>query len=284
MSTNIAIIAPGAMGSAIAARMRERGAAIRTSIAGRSPASAARAAAAGMIAVADDRELVESVDIILSIVPPGDALSLAERLRPSLAAASRKPVYVDCNAVNPATVAQIAECLAPAGGRVVDGGIIGLPPVPGNPGPRLYVSGPAAAEIETLRRYDLDVRRLDGPIGAASALKMSYAGITKGLTAIGSAMILGATLGDCAADLRRELADSQPALFAYLRRSIPGMYGKAYRWVAEMEEIAGFVGDDGAIYDGFAALYQRLAGQAAAPPGAQPQIAALDEFFGHSNK
>src|SRR5437762_13152030 len=103
MSTSIAIIAPGAMGSAIAARMRERGAIIRTSLAGRSPASAARAAAAGMIAAANDRALVESVDVILSIVPPGDALGVAERLRPCIAAAARKPVYVDCNAVNPAT-------------------------------------------------------------------------------------------------------------------------------------------------------------------------------------
>jgi hypothetical protein len=135
-----------------------------------------------------------------------------------------------------------------------------------------------------LRPYDLDVRRLDGPIGAASTLKMSYAGITKGLTAIGSAMILGATAGNCAADLQRELADSQPALFAYLRRSIPAMYSKAYRWVAEMEEIAGFVGDDGAIYEGFAALYERLAGEAAAAAEARPEITALDEFVGQPIK
>lgn len=279
MGSSIAIIAPGAMGSAVAARMRDHGAAIRTSLAGRTAASAARAEAAGMVAIADDHGLVEGVDAILSIVPPGDALALAERLRPALAAAARKPIYVDCNAVNPNTVARIGECLAATGCAFVDGGIIGGPPTPGTPGPRLYVSGPGAGDIETLRRYGLDIRRIDGPVGAASALKMSYAGITKGLTAIGTAMILGAAAGDCAPALLTELAASQPALLAYFRRSIPDMYGKAYRWVAEMEEIAGFVPDDAAIYDGAARLYERLAAEVAAPAGGRCAIPALDAFF-----
>jgi putative dehydrogenase len=278
MSSSIAVIAPGAMGSAIAARLRDHGATVRTSLTGRSAASAARAAAAGMVAMSDDHALVESVDIILSIVPPGDALALAERLRPALASASRKPIYVDCNAVNPATVARIAECLAPTGAAFVDGGIIGGPPKPETPGPRLYVCGPAARDIEALRQYGLDIRRLEGPIGAASALKMSYAGITKGLTAIGSAMILGATAGDCAPALLSELAASQPALLTYLRRSVPEMYSKAYRWVAEMEEIAGFVGADGAIYEGAARLYERLAADAAKPQKDRQEVAALDAF------
>ncbi len=109
------IIAPGAMGSAVARRMHERGATVRTSLAGRSAASARRAAEAGMMAVESDRDLVEGVDIVLSIVPPGEAVGLAERLQPLLAAASRKPLVIDCNAINPTTAA--SRCPMPGSPR-----------------------------------------------------------------------------------------------------------------------------------------------------------------------
>ncbi len=91
---------------------------------------------------------------------------------------------------------------------------------------------------------------------------MSYAGITKGFTALGAAMMLAATRGGTAADLKRELAVSQPQLLAWLTRQTPGMYGKAYRWVAEMEEIAGFVADDPAaraLFEAAARFYEAIA-------------------------
>ena len=192
------IIGPGAMGSAVARRIRERGATVRASLEGRSAASFRRAAEAGMIAVASDRDLVEGVDMVLSIVPPGEAVGLAERLVPLLAATSRKPLVIDCNAINPTTAARIATILAPGGAAFVDGGIIGGPPKLDGPGPRFYLSGPAAGDAAMLRDYGVDIRLLDGAIGAASALKMSYAGITKGTTAIASAMLLGAARFGCA--------------------------------------------------------------------------------------
>ena len=49
-----------------------------------------------------------------------------------------------------------------------------------------------------------------GPIGAASAMKMSYAGITKGFTALGAAMMLAATRAGTADDAEAGTAD-QPA-------------------------------------------------------------------------
>src|SRR5690349_20172452 len=105
MSITVAILAPGAMGAAVARRLTEAGATVRTVLSGRSAASAARAKAAGMNDVGDARALVEDADLLLSIVPPGTALDLANRLAPALAAARRKPVYLDCNAVAPATAA-----------------------------------------------------------------------------------------------------------------------------------------------------------------------------------
>ncbi len=277
MNMIVAVISPGNMGAGMGARMVENGARVRTVLSGRGAVSAARAAAAGMEAT-DEVGIAEAA-FVLSVVPPGDALALAERLAPALGRAAAKPVYIDCNAVNPETAARIAAVIAVTGCPFIDGGIIGGPPAPGGKAPALYLSGSEAARATTLGRLGLDIRVLDGPVGAASALKMSYAGITKGFTALGSVMALAATKGGSAEALRRELADSQPALWAWLSRQVPGMYSKAYRWVAEMEEIAGFIDDADAgtaMLMGAARLYDRIATD---EKGGRHETAALSAFF-----
>jgi len=276
MQPIVAVIAPGMMGSAVGARLVENGIEVRTALAGRSEATVARAKAAGMVGVPDDR--IAASDIILSIVPPGDALGLAERLAPALRAAAKKPIYVDCNALDPATVLRIARVIEATGATFVDGGIIGGPPKPGSKGTKIYLSGEAAARVAELTQYGLEMPIQPGPIGAASAMKMSYAGITKGFTALGAAMMLAATRAGTADDLKAELSASQPALFGWLTRQVPNMYSKAYRWVAEMEEIAAFVGEDPAarqFYQGAARLYERLAADF---EGGRKEIGALDAF------
>ncbi len=279
----VAVIAPGAMGAAVGRVLSGHGAEVRTLLAGRSSASAARAAAAGMQAA--DPAGVAEADIVLSIVPPGEALSLAERLAPalrqaaSLRHAARRLIYADCNAISPQTAQRVGAVIAGAGVGFVDAGIIGGPPQPGRPGPVFYASGPDAPRLVVLAQHGLDVRVLEGPVGAASGLKMSYAGITKGVTALGAAMMLAATRFGAAADLHAELTSSQPELLAWLSKAVPGMYPKAYRWVAEMQEIAAFAGEDPAtqeIYRGIAALYESLAQDQAGP---QRDIGALDAFL-----
>ncbi len=273
----VAIIAPGSMGAAVARRLTGSGVEVRTSLEGRSAASAARAEAAGMRAVADDA--FAEADIVLSIVPPGEALALAERLAPILARGTKRPVYADCNAVSPRTAEAVGAVVSGAGLRFVDAGIIGGPPKPGTPGPVFYASGPDATALEALSDHGVRVRVLDGPIGAASGLKMSYAGITKGTTALAAAMVLAATRFGAADDLRRELAESQPDLLVRFGRALPDMVPKAYRWVAEMEEIAAFAGEDGAsqqIYEGIAQLYERLARD---QEGGKVEVGQLAAFF-----
>jgi 3-hydroxyisobutyrate dehydrogenase-like beta-hydroxyacid dehydrogenase len=279
MSDLIAVIAPGEMGAGIGQRLRERGARVITSLAGRSAASGKRAERAGMVAASSDDEIV-TADIILSVVPPKDAAGLAQRLKPAIARAAKKPIYVDCNAVAPQTAVEIGTILDGTGAHYVDGGIIGAPPTPTTPGARLYVSGERARDVTRLSNYGLDTRFLDGPIGAASALKMSYAGITKGFTAVSAFMMLGATRAGCAAELHKELAESQAPLLAWLGRQMPKMPPKAYRWVAEMEEIGVFldgIPDGRAAYDGFARLYEFVAeAQAARSP--DDAVTQLDAF------
>lgn len=145
----IAILAPGAMGSAIAARLAENGARILTILDGRSAATRSRAVATGMIE--SDLMGLMQADLILSIVPPAEAVALAASLLPALTAAERKPVYVDCNAVDVATVRSIADRIAPTGAAVLDAAIIGLPPQPGAKGPRIHVAGDGVDRMLALR-------------------------------------------------------------------------------------------------------------------------------------
>jgi len=278
MQPVVMIIGAGAMGSAVGRRLAERGATVMCALAGRSEASVARARAAGMRPAADAQ--AAEADFVLSIIPPGEAVATAQRFAPILTRAAKKPIFVDCNAVNPDTIARAAAVIAPTGCGFVDAGIIGGPPKEGYKGPTFYASGPRAGDFAALKQLGLKIHVLDGPIGAASAVKMSYAGITKGLQALGAAMMLAATRAGTADDLRAELEQSQPALLAWFDRQIPGMYAKAYRWVAEMDEIAGFVGEDAAAHSmlgGTARLYQRLAADFA---GDKAEIAALEAFLG----
>jgi L-threonate 2-dehydrogenase len=260
MTPVVAVIAPGMMGAAVGKRLADNGLKVLTSLKGRSQETLARAKAAGMVEASDNE--IAAADFILSILPPGDALSLAERFAPALKASNAKPVYVDCNAINPATVERVAAAIAPTDCPFVDAGIIGSPPKPGDAGPRFYASGPAAPRFATLHEHGLDVRVLDGAMSAASALKMSYAGITKGTQAIGAAMMLAATRAGSADALFAELSSSQKEMFAWFKRGLALMPPKAYRWVAEMHEIADFVSEDPTaheLYEGAAHFYERIA-------------------------
>jgi 3-hydroxyisobutyrate dehydrogenase-like beta-hydroxyacid dehydrogenase len=278
MTPTVSIIAPGNMGAGIGRRLNENGVTVLTSIAGRSEESVKRAREAGM-QVAEDRALAEA-DFLMSVIPPGEALALAQRLAAVLAAANRKPIYVECNAVSPATMLKIADVVAATGCRFVGAGIIGPPPKPGSSNTKIYASGSAAKDLACLNDYGLIVRVLEGPLTAASALKMSYAGITKGFTALGATMMLAAARGGSAAALKAELSESRPDLLRYLSNQVPAMYSKSYRWVAELDEIASFIGDEHPEHDMLTAaarLYERIAQDY---EGEKEETGSLDDFLG----
>lgn len=282
MTPTVAIVAPGNMGAAVGRRLVEHGVTVLTILAGRSDASATRARAAGMTAVEPSR--LGEAELVLSILPPGEALGVAEQIMgwiaaTTVAAGRQKPVFVDCNAVSPETVGRIGALVSGAGVRFIDAAIIGLPPKAGERGPRFYASGPVAGLLGKLSQYGLDVRVLEGPLGAASALKMCYAGINKGIAALAAAMILAAERSGATAALHQEMSESLPELLKTLRRQVPEMLPKAYRWVAEMEEIAAFTGETGAareVFLGFAELFGGIARDVA---GEQRDSGVLKGFF-----
>lgn len=256
----IAVIGAGAMGSAIGRRLVENGARVLTYLEGRSASTIERAKKAGMEPAG--LGAVAASPLILSIVLPAEAIGVAEQIAAEMRRSGRKATFMDCNAISPKTMAEVAAIFDTDCGVVLDGSIIGGPPKPGHKGPKLYVSGDAADESGVLAGHGLQVRRIAGAIGAASALKMCYAGINKGVTGLGAAMLLAAIRSGADAALKRELQESLPDLDAKFVHGIPDMYPKAYRWVAEMEEISEFLGEDdpaALIFKGMAGFYRKMA-------------------------
>lgn len=258
----VAIFAPGEMGHAIGRVLVEGGLRVTTNLADRSRRTRRLAAAAGIIDARDDVEAIESADIVLSVLPPDQAVDMATRLASAIAAVTDKPLYIDLNAVAPATAVEAAEIIDSVGGPFLDGGIVGPPPKPGRSlGPRLYVSGAADAVQFALglRGHGLDVRAVPGGVGAASALKMCYAAVTKGLTALATVSLAAAKCYGIDRELAAEMAASQRMLSDRFERALPEMAPKAYRWVGEMEEVARTVADvglDPKLFLGAADIYR----------------------------
>ncbi|MGO6665690.1 NAD(P)-dependent oxidoreductase [Rhizobium ruizarguesonis] len=277
---NFAIIGSGAMGSAVAKRLIDHGATVLTYLEGRSGQTVARAKAAGMMPVG--RQELTKAGLILSIVPPAEAIKVAEFVADISSRMPAPPPFIDLNAIAPKTMQALAARFEGSGVEVLDGAIIGGPPVPGKSGPTIYISGDTAGRSRPLEDCGLRIRRLDGLLGAASALKMCYAGINKGFIGLGTAMLLAASRSGAAESLKAELSESLPDVDRRLSRSIPDMYPKAYRWVAEMQEIADFLGEDdpaATIFRGMAGVFSRMAGDV---DGSRLLVEQLDEIIAYS--
>jgi len=258
----VAIIAPGSMGAGVGAHLRAHGAEVYTCLAGRGTWSGARARTAGMTVVPDDVELVRSVDVLLSIVPPGAAVETAERIAAAMTRGGVTPVYAECNAIAPETARAIDRTVAAAGATCVDAGIVGGPPRPGGAGPRVYASGADTSGLVRLRDHGLDVRPIGPEIGQASALKMCYAMWSKGSQALAVGLLVTAALAGVSDPLLAQFRESEPELLTSMERRLPGMPPKAYRWVAEMEEMAKTLRDSGLpdeTFMGAARVYQMIA-------------------------
>jgi 3-hydroxyisobutyrate dehydrogenase-like beta-hydroxyacid dehydrogenase len=173
-----------------------------------------------------------------------------------------KVVYVDCNAVSPATARSVGKIIEKAGSRFVDAGIIGPPPKQ-NGTTRFYASGADAEHFAELKGYGLDVRVIGSEIGQASGLKMVYAALTKGLTALSTELLVAARQMGLYRDLLEEFRMSQAQEYGRMEKALPSMPPKARRWVGEMEEIAKTFQDlslTPRIYQGAADVY-RFIGQ-----------------------
>lgn len=270
----------GEMGSSLAARLVRGGACVVTSTRGRSAASMSRARQSGAMCV--DEDSVARAACLLSVVPPAAALETARHWSAILAGSGGNPVYIDCNAVSVETVRRIEGCFTGGGVRFVDGCIIGPPGTPESPGPVVYLAGERPADVSLLLRHGLLTRSTHGPVGAASALKMAYAGINKGFTGLAAAMILAATRAGAAEALCREMAASQPHLLAHLGRTLPDMYAKAWRWDFEMRQVSEFAAQDpdvARLYEAMGAFFGQMGRDWAA---SKAEATSIDAFLRQS--
>ena len=231
--TAIALLHPGDMGAAIGACLVSNGHRVVWASAGRSAATRARAAGAGLEDLKSLARAVEAAEIVFSVCPPHGALDLAEEV----AALQFDGLYIDANAIAPDTTREAAAIVEAAGARFVDGGIIGPPPVETGL-TRLYFSGAQAKEAAAL--FDgshATGTALPGGIGAASALKVCYAAWNKGSIALLAAI---RTLAQSEGVDKELLAEWRNGIPDIAKRSevITTQARKAWRWIAEMEEIA----------------------------------------------
>jgi 3-hydroxyisobutyrate dehydrogenase-like beta-hydroxyacid dehydrogenase len=223
------------MGAAIAAAARAAGCDVVWCSAGRSPATAQRATAAGLRAAPDLAELLAVSDVVLSICPP----ALAEDLAAEVAAAAFTGIYVEANAISAARSERIASLLSDAGARPVDGAIIGPPPVGGSSA-RLYLAGsaPDLGQVAAIfTAGPVEVVQLRGGYGTASALKMAFAGYQKTTRVLaGIAHALAARHG-VSAELLAE-ANRMPQGALTDLDYVPSVAARAWRWAPEMHEVA----------------------------------------------
>ncbi|MCE7986201.1 MAG: NAD(P)-dependent oxidoreductase [Caldilinea sp. CFX5] len=254
----VAIISPGDMGHVVGKVLAGHGLHVITALHSRSERTRQLAQRAGIHDVGTLEQVVRRADIILSILVPDQAVATAQVVAQALADANQEVLYVDCNAIAPQTAHEIGRIISGAGSRYVDAGIIGPPPhKPGTT--RFYAAGPEAATFAQLNNFGLAIINLGPEIGQASAFKMCYAALTKGLTALGTELLTAAEAFGISQPLAQEFANSQAALYKQLQQALPGMPAKAHRWIGEMEEIAqtfGAIGLTPQILAGAAELYR----------------------------
>jgi 3-hydroxyisobutyrate dehydrogenase-like beta-hydroxyacid dehydrogenase len=258
----VGVLHPGEMGAALAAALQAKGETVLWASSGRSAATADKAREAGLEDAGTVEELARRSDVVLVLCPPAAAVDVARSVGASDA------IYVDANAVSPAT----ARTIAGLTGRYVDGGVVGPPPrEPGTT--RLYLSGTEAPPVAVLFTGTIvDARVVSEDVGAASGLKMAYAAWTKGTAALLLAIRALARAEGVEEALLEEWRLSLPELPERSVAAARSAAKKGWRWVGEMDEIAATFAAAG-LPEGFhraaADIYRRS-------PRAVPEAASLE--------
>ena len=261
---NVGLMSPGDMGQAVAIQMKAKGLNVYTALEHRSERTRALAREAGLTDLGTLARLVVECDVVLSVINPGAALDFACDVADALRATGSSTLIVDCNAIAPDTVHEIARVVEGAGGRFLDAGIIGPPPR-GKAKTDLYVSGPGAVDLEQLGGPQLIVHVIGDRIADASALKMCFGALNKGTQALWLDVLIAAQRLGVDGILEQQLRQSQADLYDRALSQFPILPPKAYRWVPEMLEISKTLATAGItpkMFQGAADIYLFVAGTA----------------------
>jgi 3-hydroxyisobutyrate dehydrogenase-like beta-hydroxyacid dehydrogenase len=258
----IGIVGAGDMGSACGAALRESGYEVSTVLSGRSEHTRSLAARAGMRDVDSLDKLVAQVDLLLSILPPAVAVEFAMSVLESCRRVAMRPLFAECNAIAPATLRALAPAFEQAGVPFVDVGIVGRPPsVEVRLPTRFFVAGAERHRIVELDVSGISMLDIGEELGRASAIKMVYAALNKGIDALLTAVLLASESLDVGHELIAELERSQTSMLSRMRSRVPYLAATAERFAPEMREIAATFSDAGvspAFHEGAEWVYELL--------------------------
>jgi 3-hydroxyisobutyrate dehydrogenase-like beta-hydroxyacid dehydrogenase len=233
----IAILSIGEMGFHWAKLLKSHGVEVLTYDKDRGEVSRKRAENAGVKSTDSMVELIGAAELLVSIVVPSAAKRVAENVATAARQAGRKGLlYLDANAISPMTADEVAAALQPAGVDFVDGCIIGSAAKMGK-GTLVYVSGPAARALEGLASFHIPVKVLGPHNNQASAFKVVYAGLTKGLQGLFCELFMGARRFGLLKELTAQYEASFPGLIDKVSSSIVGLRIHAGRRAEEMDEL-----------------------------------------------
>ena len=240
----VAILSPGDMGSNVGRALRENGLEVITCLTERSARTRELSEIAGIVDVPDFAEMVDRANIVLSVLVPERAVDVARQVAAVIAETGKPLPFADCNPVAPAVAREMADIIDSAGGRYIDGGIIGSPPGRGEP-PRFYASGPHEAIMGQLDGRGISVPLMGGEVGRASAIKMCYASLSKGAAALNASALISAMNLGIYDEFITEMESSQQGVLSNMQ-GVKSLGAKAFRWIDEMEQISATFGAAGA--------------------------------------
>ena len=256
----VAILSPGDMGSGVGFALGQNDIDVITCLRGRSNRTRQLAAEAHFRDIPTLGLLVEQADLILSILVPDQAVTVAQQVAAAMRSSGKHAVYAECNAVSPQTTRKIESIITEAGGQYVDGGIIGGSPTRGTP-PRFYVSGEHTDVVAGLDGKGITVKPIGKEVGRASGIKMCYAALTKGTSTLQAALLSAAESMNLTDELIAEFEFSQPDALRQMNNGISRLPPNARRWIGEMLEIAStfeHLGVTSSFHQGAAEMYRLL--------------------------
>jgi 3-hydroxyisobutyrate dehydrogenase-like beta-hydroxyacid dehydrogenase len=224
------------MGASFGKLLCEAGFHVFTTTAGRSVRTHRLCREAGLSVLGSLDDVIKHSDIVISLVSPGAASSVARDVAARMKDSSHSLIYIDANSISPMTVAQIAEVLRNVPVDFVDASIFGLASQLQQRG-TLYLSGPRAKELSGRFGALLRVKAVGDIPGQASALKMIVSGIPKGLSALFIETMLLAQCMNLLDEAREACDEIYPNIMEVIKRMIPTYPQHAGRRSEELKEV-----------------------------------------------
>ena len=254
----IGLLHPGNMGACVAATLLNSGHLLYWVSENRSSDTRRRATQLGMQDLPALEDLCSEAEVIFSVCPP----HAAEHVCDEVIRLGYRGTYVDANAVSPQRCVRMAERVEAAGAVFVDGGIIGLPTVKRGE-TWMHLSGGRAGDIAALFSAGPMETSVVGPDpGQASALKMCYAAYRKGTTALIAAVMAAAEALQVRGHLEQQWQAHWPGFVEESHSRVTSVTAKAWRFTAEMQEIAAtfeYAGQPGGFHKAAEQVYERMA-------------------------